>query len=157
FRRRDAFVLPVYRVIVNDAERTRYYLDPASGALIQRTDANGRWHRWLFGALHRFDFPLLRGRPLWDVIVLLLMLGGTAVAPTGPVPRPAPHGRRLGRGWARARRRTGWGQRRRYVGCAVGTSSPPRPVARRQQSGRARHAIRARMWIPALFQAAAQV
>ena len=83
FRRRDAFVLPVYRVIVNDAERTRYYLDPASGALIQRTDANGRWHRWLFGALHRFDFPLLRGRPLWDVIVLLLMLGGTAVAATG--------------------------------------------------------------------------
>src|SRR5262249_35416732 len=67
FRRRDAFVLPVYRVIVNDAERTRYYLDPASGALIQRTDANGRWHRWLFGALHRFDFPFLRGRPLWDV------------------------------------------------------------------------------------------
>ena len=83
FRRRDAFVMPVYRVIVNDAERTRYYLDPASGALIQRTDANGRWHRWLFGALHRFDFAFLRQRPLWDVVVLILMLGGTAVAATG--------------------------------------------------------------------------
>jgi len=84
FRRRDAHVLPVYRVILNDDEGTRYYLDPASGALLQRTDANGRWHRWLFGGLHRLDFAAwLRARPLWDLIVLALMLGGAALAGTG--------------------------------------------------------------------------
>jgi len=84
FNRRDGFVLPVYRVILNDQDRTRYYLDPASGALLQRADANGRWHRWLFGGLHRLDFTaLMRTRPLWDVLVLALMLGGLAISVTG--------------------------------------------------------------------------
>ena len=84
FNRRDDFVLPVYRVILNDDERTRYYLDPASGALLQRADANGRWHRWLFGALHRIDFTAtMRARPFWDVLVLALMLGGLALSVTG--------------------------------------------------------------------------
>ena len=83
FRRRDSFVLPAYRVILADVDNTRYYLDPTSGALLQRTDANGRWHRWLFGALHRIDFAFLRARPLWDIVTLFLMLGGLAVTATG--------------------------------------------------------------------------
>jgi PepSY-associated TM region len=84
FNRRGDFVLPVYRVILNDDERTRYYLDPASGALLQRADANGRWHRWLFGGLHRLDFTAaMRARPFWDVLVLALMLGGLALSVTG--------------------------------------------------------------------------
>ena len=56
FRHRNSFVLPVYRMILKDEESTRYYLDPNSGALLRRADANGRWHRWLFGGLHRLDF-----------------------------------------------------------------------------------------------------
>src|SRR5262245_15718114 len=83
FRRRDAFVLPAYRVIIADVDQTRYYLDPTSGALLQRTDANGRWHRWLFGALHRLDFAFMRERPLWDLVMLLVTFGGVAVAITG--------------------------------------------------------------------------
>ena len=84
FNRRGGFVLPVYRVIVNDDQRTRYYLDPMSGALLQRADANGRWHRWLFGGLHRLDFTAtMRARPFWDVLVLTLMLGGLAISVTG--------------------------------------------------------------------------
>jgi len=84
FSHHDAAVLPVYRVILNDAEATRYYLDPVSGALLQRLDANRRWHRWLFAGLHRIDFaPWLRVRPLWDMIVLGLLLGGAGVSLTG--------------------------------------------------------------------------
>jgi hypothetical protein len=76
--------LPVYRIILADAERTRYYLDPASGALLQRADANRRWHRWLFAGLHRLDFAAwLRARPLWDITVLTLLFGGAAVSLTG--------------------------------------------------------------------------
>jgi hypothetical protein len=83
-RPREAFVLPVYRVILADAERTRYYLDPAAGALLQRADATNRWHRWMFGGLHRLDFTAwMRWRPLWDVIMLALMLGGLGLAATG--------------------------------------------------------------------------
>jgi uncharacterized iron-regulated membrane protein len=76
--------LPVYRVIANDSESTRYYLDPASGALVGRADSNRRWYRWLFDAIHRLDFAAwVRVRPAWDVILIGLMLGGIAVSATG--------------------------------------------------------------------------
>jgi PepSY-associated TM region len=76
--------LPVFRVILADAQATRYYIDPLSGPLIERADANRRWHRWLFAGFHRIDFAQwLRARPLWDAIVLALLLGGAAVSLTG--------------------------------------------------------------------------
>ncbi|MEQ1580804.1 MAG: peptidase [Steroidobacteraceae bacterium] len=75
---------PVYRVILADPERTRYYIDPLDGRLLQKTDRAGRWYRWLFQALHRWDFvPVLNRRPLWDLVVLTLLLGVTAVSLTG--------------------------------------------------------------------------
>ena len=83
-RRRDNFVLPVYRVVLGDEDQTRYYLDPRTGALLQRVDENGRWQRWLFSGLHRIDFTSwLRARPFWDVIILVLLLGGAAASATG--------------------------------------------------------------------------
>jgi hypothetical protein len=83
-QRDDRRALPVYRVILGDADATRYYLDPVSGSLLQRVDANARWHRWLFGGLHRIDFTSsMLMRPAWDIIVLLLMSGGLALAVTG--------------------------------------------------------------------------
>src|SRR5207249_5019277 len=66
-RRFEEVVLPVYRVILNDEEQTRYYLDPNTGALLQRADATNRWRRWVFTGLHRLDFtPWMRSRPFWD-------------------------------------------------------------------------------------------
>ena len=84
FSHHDQVVLPVYRIIANDAESTRYYLDPTSGALLYRADANARWHRWLFAGLHRLDFTAwLRARPAWDIIMITFMLGGLAGSATG--------------------------------------------------------------------------
>jgi uncharacterized iron-regulated membrane protein len=84
FGARDQAALPVYRVIANDAWQTRFYLDPVSGALLRRVDANARWHRWLFGALHRLDFAaVLRARPAWDLVMIALLLGGIGVSATG--------------------------------------------------------------------------
>jgi hypothetical protein len=84
YLRRDGAVFPVYRVILNDAEHSRIYLDPNTGALLQRVGANGRWYRWLFGALHRLDFaPFVRMRPTWDLIVLALLLGGLGLTLAG--------------------------------------------------------------------------
>ena len=40
-------------------------------------------NRWLCHGLHSLDFPFLYyRRPLWDVVVILLSLGGTAVSVT---------------------------------------------------------------------------
>jgi uncharacterized iron-regulated membrane protein len=84
FQESEHFVLPIYRVVLKDDESARYYIDPRSGALLQRTDATARWYRWLFGGLHRIDFTAwMRARPLWDIIMLTLMLGGLALTTTG--------------------------------------------------------------------------
>jgi PepSY-associated TM region len=80
----EEVALPVYRIIANDAEQTRYYLDPVSGALLRRADTDARWHRWLFSGLHRLDFAAwLRARPAWDIIMITLLLGGLAGSGTG--------------------------------------------------------------------------
>lgn len=74
--------LPVWRAILDDAQRTRVYASPQTGAL-RVVDADGRWMRWLEGGLHGLDFPGLRKRPLWDIATLLLLAGVTAVCITG--------------------------------------------------------------------------
>jgi uncharacterized iron-regulated membrane protein len=84
YQESERFVLPVYRVVLKDDESTRYYVDPRSGALLQRADAAARWYRWLFGGLHRIDFTAwMRSRPTWDIVMLTLMLGGLALTVTG--------------------------------------------------------------------------
>jgi hypothetical protein len=80
----DRFSLPVYRVILRDDDHTRLYFDPRTGGLIGRVDAARRGYRWLFDGLHRLDFAaVIRTRPLWDAVMLLLLLGGIAVTGSG--------------------------------------------------------------------------
>ena len=84
FAERDPLVLPVYRIALNDDEHTQYYIDPTTAALLLRVDDAERGYRWLFSGLHRWDFTAtLRSRPLWDVIMLFLLLGSTAGVATG--------------------------------------------------------------------------
>jgi hypothetical protein len=75
---------PVYRMVSDDAERTRYYFDPATASLLASFDSNGRWYRWLFQGVHTLDFaPVLRAHPLRDVLLMLLLTGAAATAATG--------------------------------------------------------------------------
>ena len=75
---------PVYRVRYEDGERI--YLDAVSGAFLQGADQGRRGYRWYFSALHSGDFsPLLRSRPLWDVLMLILLSGVTVGAVSGVV------------------------------------------------------------------------
>jgi uncharacterized iron-regulated membrane protein len=84
FQQTDAFELPVYRVILNDEDHSRYYIDPKTGGLLQRVDRNGRWYRWLFGGLHRVDFaPWIRARPIRNIVLLNLLMGGLSLAVAG--------------------------------------------------------------------------
>jgi uncharacterized iron-regulated membrane protein len=74
--------LPVYRILLDDQEQTRLYLEPTTGAL-RVFDSDARWSRWIRRGLHGFDFAGIRARPIWDVLVILMLVGVTAVCVTG--------------------------------------------------------------------------
>lgn len=74
--------LPVYRVIMDDADKTRIYINTDTGA-VRSLGSTGRWSRWIRTGLHDLDFPVLRLRPVWDIVVILLLIGVTMVCATG--------------------------------------------------------------------------
>lgn len=78
--------LPMLRVVFADPEATWVHIDPHTGTVLGRTDSHRRTSRWLFGMLHSWDWlPLLERRPLWDVLLIALSLGGTAISLSGVV------------------------------------------------------------------------
>jgi len=84
---RGARPLPVLRVQYADANRTWLYVDPERGAIVQRTDDTRRLRRWLYQGLHSLDFPALYyKRPLWDIVVIGLSIGGLALSATTLLP-----------------------------------------------------------------------
>jgi hypothetical protein len=46
-------------------------------------DGTARTSRWLRTGLHDLDFPVLRTRPVWDLVALTLLAGVTASCATG--------------------------------------------------------------------------
>ena len=102
-RRRRSAPLPVLRVRFDDADRTWLYLDPSLGRIVHREQQRSRIDRWLYRGLHRLDFPgFYHRRPLWDVVVIVLLLGGLFSAASSFVPAA----KRLRRHGARLRRKT---------------------------------------------------
>ena len=76
--------LPVWRVELDDSHHSVLYLDSVSGEPTGFVDDEFRRWRWMRDGLHSVDFPGVNGRrPLWDVIVWMLLLGGTLSAVTG--------------------------------------------------------------------------
>lgn len=87
--------LPILRLKFDDPQQTWIQLDPRTGALLNQTDSRRRWGRWLFAFLHSWDWlPLLERRPLWDVWMLALSLGGFFISVSGTL-----------LGWRRLRRK----------------------------------------------------
>jgi hypothetical protein len=91
--------LPVLRVQYADPHATWLYLDPNRGIILRKEERSSRVNRWLYHGLHSFDFPLLYNRrPLWDIVVILFILGGITSAVTSAAPawrRLRRHARRL--------------------------------------------------------------
>jgi PepSY-associated transmembrane protein len=76
--------LPVWRVQFADRAATAVYVDPVTALPAGVVDASVRRWRWWRDGLHDFDFPGINGHhPLWDAIVLPLLLGGSVCAITG--------------------------------------------------------------------------
>jgi hypothetical protein len=79
--------LPVLRVRYDDPQRTWLYLDPERGVIASRLERTSRLNRWLYHGFHSLDFPFMYyKRPLWDIVVILLSLGGIAISVTSALP-----------------------------------------------------------------------
>jgi hypothetical protein len=75
--------LPVVLALMNDAEHTRYYIDPQTATVVGAASDRNFWRRWLYNGLHSLNFPwLYEYRPLWDIVVISFMLGGMALSLT---------------------------------------------------------------------------
>jgi hypothetical protein len=73
---------PVFRLRYNDGEY--FYVSASTGQLVAAFDASRKTYRWLFAALHQGDFhERVRHRPVWDIMMLCLLLGTTAGVGTG--------------------------------------------------------------------------
>lgn len=75
--------LPILRVRFSDADGTWFHLDPATGQIINRSSSTNRLFRHLYHGLHSLDWWWLWSRrPLWDIAVIGLSLGGLALSLT---------------------------------------------------------------------------
>jgi PepSY-associated TM region len=96
YDRHGARPLPVIRVEYDDPAHTWLYLDPLHGAVVMKQERLSRLNRWLYNGLHSLDFPFLYyRRPLWDLVVILLSIGGVVLSVTTMAPA-----------WRRVRRQT---------------------------------------------------
>jgi len=77
--------LPVLRIDLADNAGTHLYLDPQSGRLVLKQDTSRRVYRWLYSALHHWDFGWLNLRPLWDLWMLPLVSMGVVLGSTSVV------------------------------------------------------------------------
>ena len=81
--RRRQLPLPVILARLDDELRSRYYIDPRTARVVGRYDTSGWVNRWLYNGLHSLNFPWLYNyRPLWDIVVITFMVGGTALCVT---------------------------------------------------------------------------
>ncbi|KTR83748.1 hypothetical protein NS277_07195 [Novosphingobium barchaimii] len=82
--RTDQRPLPVLRLKFDDPEQSWLYIDPKTGQLVGQSSKGRRTYRWLFSALHSFDFPaLLAVRPLRDALMIILSIAGLIVSVSG--------------------------------------------------------------------------
>jgi hypothetical protein len=90
--------LPVILAQSTDGARTRFYIDPGTARVVQTYNSSNWVGRWLYNGLHSLNFPWLYNyRPLWDIVVITLMLGGTALCVTSLVLAWRVLGRKLAR------------------------------------------------------------
>ena len=76
--------LPVLRIRFNDPDQTWFYVDPRRGEIVGQVHRLSRVERWLYHGLHSLDFgSWYRSRPLWDIVVIVLCLGGASLSAIG--------------------------------------------------------------------------
>ena len=96
YSRDRSLPLPVLRLRFADSQQTWLYVDPYRGLILRKEERLTRLNRWLYHGLHNLDFRFLYyRRPLWDIVVIVLSLGGILLSATS-----------ITQAWHRLRRHT---------------------------------------------------
>lgn len=78
--------LPVLRVRLDDEGDSQVYIDPRTARVVGRYSTRDWATRWLYHGLHSLNFPwLYQHRPAWDLVVICLLAGGTALSVTSVI------------------------------------------------------------------------
>lgn len=79
----DHLPLPVYKVEVEDADHSTYYVNPKNGS-IRYFNTNSKARHWTYGALHSFKFKFaVENKIVWNIMMWTTMIGGTLVSISG--------------------------------------------------------------------------
>jgi hypothetical protein len=93
--RRGTRPLPVLLVEARDGH-SRHYVDPRTAQVVGSYSSEQWVNRWVYHGLHSLNFPWLYDRrPLWDIVVITFMVGGTALCVTSLILAWRVLGRRL--------------------------------------------------------------
>lgn len=85
YSRRRMLTLPVYKVVVGDELHTRHYFNPET-LYHRQIDDNSRLRGILYSGLHSLNFKFLVDRPIvWNVVMYVLLIGGTFLSLSGVV------------------------------------------------------------------------
>ncbi len=75
--------LPVYKISVDDADQSTYYVEPRTGKLIYY-NSNAKVAHWSYQILHRFALgTLIQHNTLRLCLLWFVLMGGTLVSTTG--------------------------------------------------------------------------
>ena len=102
--------LPVILATLGDNRNSRFYIDPKTARVVGTYSSDDWFQRFAYNGLHSLNFPWLYNyRPLWDIVVIVFMLGGTALCVTSLVLSWRVLGRKLRAlpGVSRGKRRIG--------------------------------------------------
>lgn len=78
-------VLPVWKVKVENADHTVYYVNPKTAGY-RSYNTHGRWQFQLYQGFHCLRYKVFVGHPvIWTIVMWLLLLGGAGVSLTGVV------------------------------------------------------------------------
>jgi uncharacterized iron-regulated membrane protein len=75
--------LPVYRLSLTDPDETKVYFSHETGEVVRLADGTAKRYRWFLSAMHNVDLAFMRSRPVWDIIVLVLLAAVTLACATG--------------------------------------------------------------------------
>lgn len=73
--------LPVIKASIDEGARM-LYVQPDSGQM-QVMNGTQRLSRWTRVGMHRLDYPGLKSRPVWDMLVIVMLFGVTCLVATG--------------------------------------------------------------------------